>query len=200
MSGERQLVTDSELWDAIRRNEESAFKALYDRYWSKIYSTAYSYLHDKEACAEIVHDIFMSIWLKRHRLEIASFSHYLTAASRYRVYKQLSQKGRSRIIYQDILVEENKMPSRNEGEDKLHYKELQASVDNYLLDLPERCREIFYLSRKEQLSIAEIAERLGISRRTVENQLTRALLHLRHSLGDLYVIFMVLGSTTLIIK
>jgi RNA polymerase sigma factor (sigma-70 family) len=80
-----------------------------------------------------------------------------------------------------------------QGEYDLTYRDLQSSVEANLQDLPERCREIFLLSRKEQLSIPEIAERLAISRRTVENQLTRALNHLRHSLGDLYTVFFLLG-------
>ncbi|HEV2482401.1 MAG TPA: sigma-70 family RNA polymerase sigma factor [Puia sp.] len=185
-----QQATDAELWAAIRGGDESAFRMLYDRYWTVIYSTAFSYLHDRAACAEIVQTIFLGIWLKRQELNIGDFNPYLKAASRYQVYKRLKLKGTLRILYKDPLAESATRATRNQGEDNIRYQELQSSLEAGLQGLPERCREIFLLSRREQLSIAEIAERLDISRRTVENQLTRALQHLRHSLGDLFVILL----------
>ena len=189
-----QNTTDEELWEAIRKDEVPAFKALYERYWSSIFSTAWSHLHDRAACTEIVQDIFLSIWLKRRQLKMNSPYHYLTMAARYQVYKRLRQKGNQKIIYTDSLQETSTVShTLNEGEYDLRYAELQVSVDKYLKELPDRCQEIFNLSRKEQLSIAEIAERLGISRRTVENQLTRALQHLRNSLGDLYMAAIIAG-------
>ena len=184
MSGLGQKVTDIELWVAIRAGNEAAFRQLYDRYWPTIYSTAYSYLHDREACTEIVQVIFLGIWQKRHELKIGAFYPYLKAAARYQVYKRLQKKGELKILYMDSLPDAAGKVAVNEGEFNLNYRELQDSVDSHLQELPQRCREIFLLSRKEHLSIAEIAQRLGISKRTVENQLTNALQHLRHALGD----------------
>jgi RNA polymerase sigma-70 factor (ECF subfamily) len=63
MSGLGQKVTDIELWIAIREGNEAAFRKLYDRYWPTIYSTAWSYLHDRVACTEIVQAIFLGIWM-----------------------------------------------------------------------------------------------------------------------------------------
>jgi RNA polymerase sigma-70 factor (family 1) len=185
MSGLGQKVTDIELWGAIRAGNEAAFRQLYDRYWPTIYSTAYSYLHDREACTEIVQVIFLGIWLKRHELKIGAFYPYLKAAARYQVYKRLQKKGELKILYMDSLPDATGKSAVNEGEYNLSYRELQDSVDTHLQELPQRCREIFLLSRKEHLSIAEIAQRLDISKRTVENQLTNALQHLRQALGDL---------------
>lgn len=202
----RPDISDESLWIAIRGDDAAAFKILFDRYWSAIFTTSFSYLNDRAVCTEIVHDIFLGIWLKRNVLEIDSFYHYLTAAARYQVYKRLQQKGALKIVYIDSLRKsadneghlgaghhEGGGAAHNDGEYNLRYRELQSTVETSLQGLPERCREIFLLSRKEQLSIAEIAEQLGISRRTVENQLTRALQHLRHSLGDLHMVFVVLG-------
>jgi RNA polymerase sigma-70 factor (family 1) len=183
MSGLRQQITDAALWEAIKRDDEVAFEMLYDRYWSKIYSTAFSYLHNREDSSEIVHDIFISIWMKRQHLDIHSLPNYLTAAARYQVYKRLQQRKSVRLIYSGTLEETDERPSVNQGEEHLLEVELQENMENNLKALPERCREIFLLSRKDHLSISEISERLGISKRTVENQLTRALHHLRHSLG-----------------
>lgn len=202
----RPDTSDESLWIAIRGDDAAAFKILFDRYWAAIFSTSFSYLNDRAACTEIVHDIFLGIWLKRHALEIDSFYHYLTAAARYQVYKRLQRKGALKIVYIDSMrsgsdqsvyrgagYNEGGGAAFNEGEYNLRYRELQNTVEASLQGLPDRCREIFLLSRKEQLSIAEIANQLGISRRTVENQLTRALQHIRHSLGDLHFVFILLG-------
>jgi len=178
---------DLTLWNAIRKDDTAAFRVLFDRYWSKLYATCYHHLHNKEACAEIVHDIFLQLWLKRHQLEITSFQQYVTAAARYNVYKRWQQQDKQ-VVYLDNLPEQ---AIRNEADDNIRYKELSSSVDTHLQELPERCREIFHLSRREHFSINEIAERLGISKRTVENQITRALQHLRHNMGDIYILALI---------
>ena len=179
MSRSGQQTPDGELWDLIVKGDEPAFRALYQRYWQIIYTTAFSYLHDRQACMEIVQDIFVSIWRQRTQLQPGSFHHYLTAAARYQVYRHLQQRLKQRILYREDLQESTGRQPVNEGEFGLQYRELEATLDLHLAGLPDRCREIFYLSRKEQLTIAEIAEKLHISKRTVENQLTRALQHLR---------------------
>ena len=182
MSRLGQQTPDGELWDLIVKGDEPAFRVLYGRYWSSIYTTAFSYLHDRQACMEIVQDIFLGIWRQRAQLQPGSFHHYLTAAARYQVYKHLQKKLKGKVLYREDLQESRDRQPVNDGAYNLQYRELEADLDIHLADLPERCREIFYLSRKDQLSITEIAERLNISRRTVENQLTRALQHLREAL------------------
>jgi RNA polymerase sigma-70 factor (ECF subfamily) len=79
----------------------------------------------------------------------------------------------------------------NDGELNIHYQDLEKSVDKELEELPRRCKEIFTLSRREQLSNDEIATRLDISKRTVENQLTHALRHLRLSMRHFLIIMFV---------
>jgi RNA polymerase sigma-70 factor (ECF subfamily) len=79
----------------------------------------------------------------------------------------------------------------NDGELNIHYQDLEKSVDKELEELPRRCKEIFTLSRREQLSNDEIAIRLDISKRTVENQLTHALRHLRLSMRHFLIIMFV---------
>ncbi len=193
-----QQTPDGEIWELVKNGDESAFRVLYDRYWSTIYAAAYTYLRDRGASAEIVHDIFLSLWQNRATLEIASFYHYLTAATRYQVYKRRRQDRSPWIIYREQLQETGGPGTVNEGEYNMRFRELEATVTASLRSLPQRCQQIYYMSRKEQLSIAEIAERLGISRRTVENQLTKALQHLRHSLGDLHIAWIVIGGAMIV--
>jgi len=185
---------DTTLWAAIRQDNEIAFGALYERYWSVLYTTAYHYLRDKDACTDIVHDIFISIWNKRHELEVMSFRHYLTHATRYRVYKMLNHGKRGKIVAINVWNEQDAGISLNSGEDKLEYGDLEQKVNHYLGQLPKRCREIFLLSRKDNLSNDEIAARLDVSKRTVENQLTHALHHLRNNIEDITMAVIIFGS------
>jgi len=175
--------TDSELWEQIRLDNNKAFDVLFNRYWSSVYSTSFTYLKDQEACTELVHDIFINIWRNRYSLEISSFKNYLTMASRYQVYK-LVKKGKANPL---LLVEEydtipNSNYAINLGEEKISYQEMESSIELVLDKLPKKCKEIFIMSRFENLSNQEIADKLDISKRTVENQITIALRVLRVSI------------------
>lgn len=185
-------MTDQELWKAIREDDPRAFAVLFEKHWSKIYTTAFSMLKDAEACSGIVHDIFLNIWIKREHLNIASFPAYLKAAARYHVYKHIKSLKASPIDYTDEPLPLEKAVSQNTGDERIRYIELENKVELYLKELPKRCQQIFILSRKENLSNEEIAKRLGISKRTVENQLTHALHHLRISMKDLIVVLILL--------
>lgn len=184
-------MTDTELWDAVRQDDHNAFATLFDRYWPKIFGVAFTLLKDREASADIVHDLFLTLWIKRNQLNIESFSNYLKAAARYHVYKRLRTTKSIPLEYTDDELQ-SRDANFNSGEEKLRYLELENRLDVYLNHLPKRCREIFILSRKEHLSNEEIANRLGISKRTVENQITHALNYLRISLKDLSIILILL--------
>lgn len=181
------MIKDSDLWESIRDDNEKAFSTLFHRYSSKIYSTAYYYIRDSEVCEQIVHDIFLSLWSKRKTLNIESFTGYLTSAARYRVYKQMTANKTFPIEYKENLEVMSMRSVENSGYDRLASIDLETQFDAYLENLPKRCREIFFMSRKQMLSNDEIAAKLGISKRSVENQITYALKHLRVSIKDISI-------------
>jgi RNA polymerase sigma-70 factor (family 1) len=172
--------TDSELWEAISLDNSKAFDLLFERYWRIIYGTAFSYLKDADASSQIVHDIFLNLWQKRKTYTIGCFKNYLRSAARYHVYKQLKSRKSSALVYvEDYDSVAAVQESQNAGDENVRYQELQQAVEYSMRQLPKRCREIFSLSRTDHLSNDEISKRLGISKRTVENQLTTALHSLR---------------------
>ncbi|MDN5288107.1 MAG: polymerase sigma factor, sigma-70 family [Mucilaginibacter sp.] len=172
---------DEDLWVAIVNDDSDAFAILLKRYWKQLYITAHAYLKDNEACESVVQDIFIYLWEKRKQLTIGSFEKYLNASARYNVYKQLKSARLSPVNYQAPSEMVENGYTYNTGEQNLSAFELLQDVNVCLDLLPDRCREIFVLSRINQLSNNEIAEKLHISKRTVENQISHALKHLRTS-------------------
>jgi RNA polymerase sigma-70 factor (family 1) len=186
-------MTDSEIWEAISKSDITAFNLLFERYWSKVFGTAFSLLKDREVSIEIVHDIFLNLWLKRDKLKIGSFSGYLTSSARYHVYRHVKESKTRKLEYVDNWDLVKSASNFNDGYEKIRSAELESMVEGALTKLPKRCREIFYLSRKENLSNDQIAQNLGISKRTVENQITSALRYLRVYSKDLYLILILMG-------
>ncbi|MES2425925.1 MAG: sigma-70 family RNA polymerase sigma factor [Bacteroidota bacterium] len=185
--------SDEDLWVAIVDDDSDAFAMLLKRYWKQLYVTAHVHLKDNEACESVVQDIFVYLWEKRKQLIIGSFAKYLNASARYGVYKQLKLARLSPVDYQapSEIVENGY--TYNDGEQNLSAFELLQDVNICLDVLPNRCREIFILSRVSQLSNNEIAEKLHISKRTVENQISHALKHLRTSLKYTGILLLLLS-------
>jgi RNA polymerase sigma-70 factor (ECF subfamily) len=185
-----KMPSDTILLNRMREGDSASFNALFDRYWEMLYATVFSVCSDREVCSEIVHDIFLNLWLKREKLQIESFKAYILASARYHVYRHVKNARKNSLEYREDLEYSSRV-SMNDGELNIHYQDLEKSVDKELEELPRRCKEIFTLSRREQLSNDEIAIRLDISKRTVENQLTHALRHLRLSMRHFLIIMFV---------
>jgi len=176
----KNVFSDNELWDAVVSDNNRAFVLLYNRYWKKVYNTAHYYLKNPAAAEEITHDVFVSLWEKRKSNKIENFLPYLQATARYQVYKYLKTAKINCIAYLEQFAEISVLPPvYNTGVHKLEYENMESRLAQFLHGLPPRCQEIFWLSRINSLSNQEIAEKLKISKRTVENQLTRALKALR---------------------
>jgi RNA polymerase sigma-70 factor (family 1) len=186
-----KIPSDKILLNLMREGDSTSFNTLFDRYWEMLYSTVFSVCSDREVCSEIVHDIFLNLWMKREKLQIESFKAYILASARYHVYRHVKNARKNSLEYREDL-EFSSRAALNDGELNIRYQDLERSVERELQELPRRCQEIFTLSRREQLSNDEIATRLDISKRTVENQLTHALRHLRLSMRHFLVILLAL--------
>lgn len=171
----------------IQQGDTLAFDEMYEKYWAKLYAFAYNRLREKEACEEIIQDIFVSLWANRENLQItSSLSGYLFQAVKYQMLNFMkSTQVRNSYIdsfnhFRDALFDD----STNE---QMALNDLKMMLEKSIEELPDKCQEVFRLSRIHHLSIQEIALQLNISHKTVENHLTKALKHLRSSLGDFLV-------------
>jgi RNA polymerase sigma-70 factor (family 1) len=184
------VISDSQLIDRLKLGDEGALASIYKKYWQQLYLSAYNVLKDNQACEDIIQELFIKLWNNRQNLEITiSLKGYLYASIRYEVYRQV----RSGKVTADVFNTLFDQIAASAEYDNIEYKELIAQVSLVVNTLPEKCREVYHLSREEYLSHKQIAARLNISTKTVENHLTKALRQLRTSLGSflfLQVVFM----------
>ncbi|RZK08580.1 MAG: RNA polymerase sigma-70 factor, partial [Flavobacterium sp.] len=176
-------LSDEDLVELLKSGEAPAFEELYNRYWASLYNAAAKRLSSGEVAEELVQDFFTSLWLNHAKLNIhTSFKHYVYTSVRYLVYNQY-QKETVRRAYKEEkqrgLVYED-----NSTESLIAFKELNKVVNEGVERLPSKCRTVYELSRKEYKNNKEIAHLLGISEKTVENHLTKALRNIRLSLKD----------------
>jgi RNA polymerase sigma-70 factor (ECF subfamily) len=148
------------------------------------------YLKDRNAIEDLVQDFFVSVWVEAPRLHIeSSLKSYLFSGIKnrcldYQKHLNVFEKYRAFILF----------TSDNEDNSFDHYfaeSELRQAIDKSMLKLPPRCREIFELSRHNGLSNQEISDKLGISKRTVELQISNALKILRKDLVEYLPIWLI---------
>ena len=179
---------DVEIIRNLKNGDTGAMEMLYKLHWKALYTSAYNILKDKEACEDIIQELFIRIWNKRNELNItSSLQAYLSSAIRYEVYRRLRENKR----YEPIVDE---MASALTGDaiyDSLEFKELETRISQAVDTLSPKCKNIYILSRNEQLSHKEIAGRLNISTKTVRNHLTHALHHVRGSIDQAIILLLV---------
>lgn len=161
--------------------------------------SSYNVLKDKELCEDIIQDIFMNIWNNREKLEIhISLKGYMYACARYQVFNQFKKnKDKIHVEFFDDL---DKRFQHSTPETQLMHDELVQQINSIVESLPLKCQLVYKLSREEQLSHKEIAERLDISTKTVENHITKALQVIRLSMGSSASMAMVLWLSRNLIK
>jgi RNA polymerase sigma-70 factor (family 1) len=170
--------------------DEKAFELLFKSQYEFLCRRAYSLLNDMDEAEETVQHVFITIWEKRNEMQVTeSINAYLSRAVRNAALNRIKHMN-VRLKYsreQQILMEEN--PPLTEIS---HEGELKSRISAAIESLPDQCRLIFKLSRFEEMKYAEIAEQLGLSIKTVENQMGKALKVLREKLQDYMILIFIL--------
>jgi len=179
------VVEEAELIRGVRRGDAQSFETLFRAYHARLCGFAYGYLHDRAAAEETVQDLFLAIWQKREQLEVrTTMSAYLFGALRNRV---LNKSARARLeqrwLEHSPTAEIDSVTPA--ADDLAQASETADRVRAAIALLPPACQTVLMLRWREDLSYAEIAEALGVSVKTVENNLGRARQLLRQRLPDL---------------
>lgn len=175
--------SDQDLLLLLKQNDERAFDELYLRYWQKIWSVAQNKLQHAAEAEELVQDIFVSLWERRHNLDIQfSLGHYLAISVKYQVIRIINRHGYQKK-YTDYA---RHLPQYEDDVNKqMDFKDLQEALSYYVNQLPEKCKLVYKLSRDEGYSQKQIANYLHIAEKTVEAHLGKAIRFLRSKLVHL---------------
>lgn len=176
---------DGMLIARFRDGDMEAFRKIYDAYSKPLYRFAYSYLKDSFEAEEIIQDVFLKIWEKRDEVdEKRSFKSYLYRITVNKIFNELKHRVVKQKYEQHFLKIDH--GAGETPESSIQFQELNTQIEQLLLKLPEQQRNIFIMSRWKGLSNAEIAEKLSLSVRTVENQIYRAAKFIKLNLNDSY--------------
>lgn len=190
-----QSVKESEWVKNIRRGDSDSFESLFNFYCQKLINFSRRYVWDKQTAENIVQDIFLKIWQNRNVLDPSkSIKTYLFAAVKNESLKHLRHADVHKrwaefiSLSQDRAIDPEKTLSENET---------KKEIENAISSLPEKCREIFTMSKFDKLKYSEIAGILNISIKTVETQMGRALKKLRERLKTI-ITLLIIGISLLI--
>lgn len=176
------LNNEKELLEQLAQSDERALDVIYRHYWEWLFLCSFNILKDKQVCEDIIQDVFANLWTNREKLNISiSLRAYLFASCRYALFKVI----RKAKVHEDVFTGLADRLQANTTYGALEHKELMTKVNAIIEGLPPKCRDVYKLSRHEQLSHKEIAERLNISVKTAENHINRALRELKNSLSGL---------------
>ncbi|HRN58577.1 MAG TPA: RNA polymerase sigma-70 factor [Agriterribacter sp.] len=179
-------ISDEILVARLQKGDQLAFEAIYTRYWQTLYAIAYNRLKAQAEAEDIVHDVFTLIWQRRYEVKPGSLSAYLAAAVKYAVLSHIRKRDSARKY---ILHESATIRMEVTSDHQLHHKRILQMVQSEIERLPERCRLIFKYSREKGMSTKEIARTLNLSDKTVENQISKALHHLKSSFRNVFSSF-----------
>ena len=182
MAESRATADDVHLLERVRRSDQEAFRLLFERYQPILFRSVLSGIHDADAAHDIVQETFVRVWNHRGSLQV----HLPLLALLFRISRNLVKDSAKHSLVRkkhEATISERLQSGEDNPEETLQATMLQDRFTEILrTKLPPKCREILLLSRIEGMSHAEIGEHLGISTKTVENQLTRGLKILRKHL------------------
>ena len=184
-------LKDQSIGILLSRKDESAFEQVFKTHFKNLHSYAFTILKDQDEAEEIVQQVFFKLWERSNNLSLeGSVTSYL--------YRAVHNECMNFIKHQKVKADHrlhvvHSMKSEQQyEEDKLGGSELAEKIRESLNELPEQCRAVFQLSRFENLKYREIADKMDISVKTVENHMGKALRLLRAKLIDFLPLLLIL--------
>lgn len=167
----------------LKKGDVQSFDNIFNKYNKKVYYFALSYLKNREEAQDVVQEVFMNLWKHRDQInEYYVFSKYLfkiTYNATCKTFrKQASDKKQLEVVVRNSIVEDN---STNLD---IEYNSLYETANAFIEKMPARQKEIYLLSMNEQLTTEQIAQRLNISKKTVENYLSQVKTSIKKSISD----------------
>lgn len=174
-------------------SDELMFQSIYDTYYTELCLFAKRFVYSDEESEEIVQGVIVRLWTQREKiLQIQSVRSYLYTSVRNHCLNYIKHQ-KYVDAYRDSARHELK-EIESEGADEFLNFEVKEKIEVAINDLPERCREVFEMSRFDGLKYREIADQLGITVKAVEANISRALSSLRKSLREYLLVDLIVIS------
>jgi RNA polymerase sigma-70 factor (ECF subfamily) len=166
-----ELLADDVLLRLLKKSDEKAFVAIFNRYWEKIFLSAYKKLRSKQEAEDLTQNLFAALWDNRNRYEIDHLFRYLSVGMKNRIINHLNAK----LVKSGQQVEIDAVSGEeNAADQKFALHDLQVALDKALSHLPEKTRTVFKLSRFEKYPVKDIARQLGLTEKAVEYHITQS--------------------------
>ena len=173
-------TSERKLQERIRAGDESAFDTLFRSHYAHLVRMAESVVRERALAEEVAQEVMLELWRRRETLRVEQTFHaYLLRSTRNRALNQVRHQ---RVVAREAAIAAIDSPSAPSVEEEMLGTELEQAVRAAIDALPEKCREVFQLSREHGLRYAEIASTLEISVKTVEKRMGQALAELRDRL------------------
>ncbi len=170
----------AELASKVRKSDDVAFNKLFHLLWEQLFVFAQSIIMDEDKAKDIVQEVWIDYWNRKSKIKNKNIRAYLYQAVRFKVYNHFRDNNFNRVHISVI----NELKINSKIEEQHNLEDTLLLVNDSMKNLPLRCKEIFTMSKLEGITNSEIAKQLGISKRTVENQLSIALKVVKRTLKN----------------
>jgi len=171
-------LDDIQLLRLLQEKNEDALAEIYNRYWKLLYKSAYAIVQDEAISKDAVQEVFIALWQRNLPEDIQFLKAYLHQAVRFQILKAIKAQKTDEHFYERLAT----VTSDIFYDNPMLFKEQEALLKDILHSLPEDCRQIFVMSREEQLTYKQIAAQLHISEKTVEKKMSICLKQIRQIL------------------
>lgn len=175
-----QELDDIELLSFVKESNNLAFEELYNRYWRKLLSYAIQKTQSVETSKEIIQELFINIWERREGITVQNLEKYLFSSVKYKVIFEIKNRYQNNEL--NTKVQESNLTYHDNYPTEIN--DLNNLIDSCLSELPNKTKEIFIKSRREEMTHKEISFLYDISEKSVEYHISQAIKALRVSLKD----------------
>lgn len=174
---------------ALKAGDADAFDEIYQKYSKKLYNFAFGLLKSPDAAGELVQEVFVTLWEKRHQIDTSfSFENYIFTIAYNSIRKIFRQQSMENKVKNILLKESPEVIENTDGH--LVYNELLDLANKAIEKLPPQRKIVYRLNKQEGIQMKEIASRLNISTRTAENHLAKAVKFLKEELAGITLLSM----------
>lgn len=183
--GTYSTIGEEELIKRLNKSDEAAFTEIYNQYWERLLAIGYYHTQNTQAAEDVVHEVMMSLWMRRNSLQIQSLNAYLATAVKFAVFKSIIREKKLQKIFDETKEREAFVDMEQALDAKFLEDYLKCAVEQ----LPEKSKLVFNYSRNEELSVKAIAKKMDLSPKAVEYHITKALKMLKERFNKIKAFF-----------